>query len=52
VQNEKKTRLVNFNCPVKLLEEFDRRTEGRLASRTAALCAGMQLLLDKLPREA
>jgi metal-responsive CopG/Arc/MetJ family transcriptional regulator len=53
VQNEKEEKqLVNFNCPTKLLQEFDKRIRGRYGDRTDALCAAMRMLLEKLPKEA
>ena len=40
---------VNFNCPSKLLDEFDRawRASGRIPSRTAALHRAMEQFIKK-----
>jgi metal-responsive CopG/Arc/MetJ family transcriptional regulator len=42
---EKDEKQVVFNCPVKLLEEFDEKIKGHYGNRTEALCAAMRLLL-------
>ena len=39
---------MNFNCPLKLLEEFDKVIETRYSGRTDALLDAMRDLIEKL----
>lgn len=42
------SKLVNFNCPAKLLEEFDEAIKERYGDRTDALLDAMRKLLKEL----
>jgi metal-responsive CopG/Arc/MetJ family transcriptional regulator len=42
------TALVNFNCPKRLLEEFDKAIKGRYSNRTEAILDGMRRVLREL----
>jgi len=43
-------KLVNFRCPLKLLEEFDETIKGRYRNRTDALLDAMDDLIEKRGR--
>jgi metal-responsive CopG/Arc/MetJ family transcriptional regulator len=45
---EKDEKQVNFNCPAKLLEEFDEKIKGHYGDRTDAITEAMRLLLATL----
>jgi len=42
------SKLVNFNCPLKLLAEFDEAIKSRYSGRTDALLDAMRDLIEKL----
>jgi len=50
---EKKTSAVNFNCPTKLLEDFDStwKKTGRFKVRTAALLRAMENFIEEYQKK-
>jgi len=45
-------KMVCFNCPIKLLAQFDKAIEGRYGDRTNALETIMRELVEKLKEGA